>query len=453
MQRAVVPIRKVRHFMAYHASAKLSNLRPSPGTTFSMQSPTSSLIGSNRFALSGAVLLGVLLPDLLHPWAMGLLGHSPAWMIFGVRASLFGSILAIIIGHISLSRFTALPTIDAKTYILPSFLLGYGSILALLYASSTPFGHYHFFVSLMIVVPWYFALAVFRERRIKTHLALIGPNPQPLIAMLQNIEWTVLDVPVLPRAVSAIVIDSHSDLEPEWEHFIAEAVLQGVPVHDARHMREALTRRVEITHMTHNNFGSLLPALTYVRIKRIFDLLLAIPALALIAPVIVLFAILIKLESTGPVIFKQQRTGFRGKPFTFYKLRTMTHGSAGELFTQTGDVRITRVGAFIRKYRIDELPQIWNIIHGDMSWIGPRPEVVELAQLYEQNIPFYVYRHAVRPGISGWAAVHQGNVAQVDAATIKLQYDFFYIKYCSLWLDVLIGLMTVRTIITGFGSR
>ena len=439
--------------MTYQAPANLSSLRPDPATTFSTQSSSSSLIGSQRFALSGAVILGVLLPDLFHPWIMGLLGHSPAWMIFGVRASLFGSVLAVIIGHISLSRFTALPTIDAKTYIFPSFLLGYSTILALLYASSTPFGHYHFFVSFMIVVPWYFALAVFRERRIKTHLALIGPNPQPLIAMLQNIEWTVLDVPVLPRAVSAIVVDSHSDLQPEWEHFIAEAVLQGIPVHDARHMREALTRRVEITHMAHNNFGSLLPALTYVRIKRILDLLVAIPALVLIAPVMLLFAVLIKLESAGPVIFKQQRTGFRGNPFTFYKLRSMTHGSGGEHFTHADDVRITRVGAFIRKYRIDELPQIWNIINGDMSWIGPRPEVVGLARLYEQNIPFYVYRHAVRPGISGWAAVHQGNVAQVDAATVKLQYDFFYIKYCSLWLDVLIVIMTVRTIITGFGSR
>ena len=439
--------------MTYHAPAKISSLRPAPETTFSLHSPSASLIGSHRFALCGAVTLGVLLPDLLHPWVMGLLGHSAAWMIFGVRASLFGSIIAIIIGHISLSRFTALPTIDAKTYIFPSFWLGYSAILALVYASSTPFGHYHFFISFLIVVPWYFALAVFRERRIKTHLALIGPNPQPLIAMLHNIEWTVLDVPVLPRAVSAIVVDSHANLQPEWEHFIAEAVLQGIPVHDSRHMREALTRRVEITHMTHNNFGSLLPALTYVRIKRILDLLLAVPAAVLFAPVVLVFAILIKWESAGPVIFDQQRMGFRGKPFTFYKLRSMANEHDGSHFTQAGDDRITRVGSFIRKYRIDELPQIWNVIRGDMSWIGPRPEVVELARLYEQNIPFYVYRHAVRPGISGWAAVHQGNVAQVDAATIKLQYDFFYIKYCSLWLDVLIVLMTMRTIVTGFGSR
>ena len=131
----------------------------------------------------------------------------------------------------------------------------------------------------------------------------------------------------------------------------------------------------------------------------------------------------------------------------------MTHGNNGACFTADGDERVTGFGTFIRKYRIDELPQIWNIIRGEMSWIGPRPEAVDLADMYEKNIPFYIYRHAVRPGISGWAAVHQGNVAQIDAASVKLQYDFFYIKYCSLWLDVLIFLMTIRTVVTGFGAK
>ena len=439
--------------MTYLSPAKFRSVPPVHGTRFSLHAQQSSILSSHRFALAGAIIFGVIIPDLFHPWTLTFLGHSPAWTILGYRASLFGSIIAIIIGHISLSRFTSLPTIDAKTYIFPSFLLGYAAILALVYASSTAFGHYHFFVSFLIVVPWYFGLAVVRERRVKTHIALIGPNPEPIISMLQNIEWTVLDVPVLRREVSAIVVDSHADLLPEWEHFIAGAVLRGIPVHDARHIREVLTRRVEITEMAHNNFGSLLPAMTYIRVKRVFDLLLAIPALLLAAPLILIFGLLIKQESSGSAFFSQQRMGFRGIPFTVYKLRSMKSDSGGVHFTQADDVRITRVGAFIRKYRIDELPQIWNIIIGDMSWIGPRPEAVELAEMYEQSIPFYVYRHAVRPGISGWAAVHQGNVAEVDAATIKLQYDFFYIKYCSLWLDVLIVLMTVRTIVTGFGSR
>ena len=439
--------------MFHNGIGKMGSLRPAPDVTFSLHSQQFRWLTSNRFALSSAILLGVIIPELFHPWALSQLAHSPAWTIYGIRASFFGSIVSILIGHISLSRFTALPTIDAKTYIFPSFLLGYAVVLALIYASSTPFGHYHFFVSFAIVVPWYFTLAVLRERRVKPHLALIGPEPNPLIEVLQNVQWSVLKVPLLNESFSAIVVDSHFDLPPEWEHLVAEAVLQGIPVHDSKHMREALTRRVEITHMAHNNFGSLLPALTYVRIKRIIDLIFAIPAAILFSPLILCFAVLIKFESRGPMIFAQKRMGFRGKPFTVFKLRSMIHSEGGAHFTHQNDSRITRVGAFVRKYRIDELPQIWNIIRGDMSWIGPRPEAVALADLYEENIPFYVYRHAVRPGISGWAAVHQGNVAQVDAASVKLQYDFFYIKYCSLWLDVLILLMTVRTIVTGFGSR
>jgi len=218
-------------------------------------------------------------------------------------------------------------------------------------------------------------------------------------------------------------------------------------------MCEALSRRVEITNMAHNNFGALLPALTYLRIKRLFDLMIAIPAVVITAPIIALVCIAVWIDSRGSPIFIQQRVGYRGLPFKFYKIRSMVLDHGGASFTNASDPRITRIGTFIRKYRIDELPQIWNVLLGDMSWIGPRPEAVPLAQMYEASIPYYVYRHAVRPGISGWAAVHQGNVAEVDAASIKLQYDFFYIKYHSLWLDLLIVLMTIRTVLAGFGSR
>jgi lipopolysaccharide/colanic/teichoic acid biosynthesis glycosyltransferase len=125
----------------------------------------------------------------------------------------------------------------------------------------------------------------------------------------------------------------------------------------------------------------------------------------------------------------------------------------GNDYTLPDDKRITRVGRLLREYRLDELPQIINILRGDMSWIGPRPEAVALAEWYEREVPFYVYRHIVRPGLSGWAQVHQGNVAAVDAARVKLEYDFFYIKHYSFWLDVVIVLKTLRTIMTRFGSR
>ena len=114
---------------------------------------------------------------------------------------------------------------------------------------------------------------------------------------------------------------------------------------------------------------------------------------------------------------------------------------------------MTRLGRYLRKWRIDELPQIINIGGGEMAWIGPRPEALPLAEWYESQIPFYSYRHIVRPGITGWAAVNQGNVAEIDAATFKLQYDFYYIKHISPWLDILILAKTVRTVLTGFGAK
>jgi lipopolysaccharide/colanic/teichoic acid biosynthesis glycosyltransferase len=121
----------------------------------------------------------------------------------------------------------------------------------------------------------------------------------------------------------------------------------------------------------------------------------------------------------------------------------------------TGDLdpRITRVGAFLRKSRIDELPQLWNILCAEMSWIGPRPEAEVLSQWYVGEIPFYRYRHVVKPGISGWAQTNQGHVAEVGDIHRKLQYDFYYIKYFSPFLDVLILFKTVKTMLTGFGAR
>ncbi|TIP99650.1 MAG: sugar transferase, partial [Mesorhizobium sp.] len=117
------------------------------------------------------------------------------------------------------------------------------------------------------------------------------------------------------------------------------------------------------------------------------------------------------------------------------------------------DTRITRLGQFLRKSRIDELPQAINILRGEMSWIGPRPEALVLSKWYEAELPFYRYRHIVRPGITGWAQVNQGHVAAVDDVLEKLHYDFYYIKNFSPWLDVLIVFRTIRTMLTGFGAR
>jgi lipopolysaccharide/colanic/teichoic acid biosynthesis glycosyltransferase len=198
-----------------------------------------------------------------------------------------------------------------------------------------------------------------------------------------------------------------------------------------------------------------LPSLLYLRLKRLIDLFVAIVVAPLFLAGIAVAAIAIKLDDGGPVFFIQSRIGYRGEPFEVLKLRTMTVGAdrMGAKFTADNDPRITRVGRILRKFRIDELPQFINVMAGDMSWIGPRPEAVELADWYESKVPFYAYRHVVRPGITGWAQVNQGNVAEVEAATYKLHYDFYYIKHFSPWLDVLITAKTIRTMLTGFGSK
>jgi lipopolysaccharide/colanic/teichoic acid biosynthesis glycosyltransferase len=121
--------------------------------------------------------------------------------------------------------------------------------------------------------------------------------------------------------------------------------------------------------------------------------------------------------------------------------------------TKDDDARITRVGTFLRRHRIDELPQILNILKGEMSWIGPRPEAEPLARFYEKQIPFYGYRHMVRPGITGWAQVNQGHVVEVDDIRDKLSYNFFYIKNFSAWLDALIAARTIRILLFGKGAR
>jgi lipopolysaccharide/colanic/teichoic acid biosynthesis glycosyltransferase len=184
----------------------------------------------------------------------------------------------------------------------------------------------------------------------------------------------------------------------------------------------------------------------------ILFLLLSLP---IALPVAVVTALAIKIDSRGPLIFTQERVGEGGNIFRMHKFRSM-HVDAelgGARFAQSEDERVTRVGRFIRRYRLDELPQFANILTGQMSLIGPRPEQVGFVKQFEKEIPFYGYRHLVKPGITGWAQVNHGYAADEKETRTKLEHDLYYVKHFSIWIDVLIGLKTFRTIITGFGAR
>jgi lipopolysaccharide/colanic/teichoic acid biosynthesis glycosyltransferase len=197
------------------------------------------------------------------------------------------------------------------------------------------------------------------------------------------------------------------------------------------------------------------PVTAYVLFKRLLDLGLIIVFSPVVIPLMLVTAIIIKLESKGPVFFWQKRVGVHGKVFNMLKFRSMTTDSEddGSQFAQNGDKRVTRFGRLMRKMRIDEIPQLWNIIHGDMSLIGPRPEQVSFVQEFEKAIPRYASRHVVRPGITGLAQVEQGYVDDEDGTRTKLIYDLHYIDNLSLKMDIEIVGKTIYTMATGFGAR
>jgi len=193
----------------------------------------------------------------------------------------------------------------------------------------------------------------------------------------------------------------------------------------------------------------------YIGTKRAIDITAIVLALPIAILIAVITAVAIKLESPGAVFFWQKRVGMDGKVFNMLKFRSMTSDSEkhGSQFAQSNDMRVTRVGKFIRKFRVDEIPQLWNVLRGEMSIIGPRPEQESFVDEFNKNIPNYSLRHMVKPGITGLAQTEQGYVADAEATITKLEYDLYYIKNMSLLTDAQITLKTIYTIMTGFGAR
>ncbi|MEH7440153.1 sugar transferase [Neobacillus drentensis] len=190
----------------------------------------------------------------------------------------------------------------------------------------------------------------------------------------------------------------------------------------------------------------------YFVFKRVFDILFSIFGLVITAPVILMFGIFIKLETPGPVFFIQERVGLNGKNFNVLKLRSMGIDAEknGAQWAEKNDPRVTKIGAFIRKTRIDELPQFINVIKGDMSLVGPRPERPIFTEQFNREIPGFIDRLAVKPGLTGWAQVNGGyEISPKD----KLEYDRYYIKNLSITMDIIIILKTVKVCVTGNGAR
>ncbi|MGN5038434.1 sugar transferase [Aeromonas sp. 74A] len=362
--------------------------------------------------------------------------------------TLVGAFGAFLLTGIVLHRFLRYPGASPVAYMIPTVTTLYGALVGVLFFLRLPYSRQVVFESYLVALLccW---LVYFIGRRYRTpKYALLPFGAYMPLTEHHCVEWRLLEKPDLGKVrYDAVVADLRDEqLAGEWERFIARCALSHIPVYHIKQISEALTGRVKIDHLHENQLGSLLPSPVYAFFKRLLDILAALVAIPLFFPLMLVTAFLIKLESPGPVMFLQNRVGKGNKDFCIYKFRSMCKDSekAGAQFAQDGDMRVTRVGKVIRKLRIDELPQFFNVLKGDMSLIGPRPEQRTFVDQFEREIPFYMYRHIVRPGISGWAQVVHGYAADADDTRIKIEHDFYYIKHFSLWLDVLIVFKRLR---------
>ncbi|MCW6537268.1 sugar transferase [Sphingomonas lycopersici] len=407
-----------------------------------------------RFLLGGAFTL-ITLSHLM----LAAMVPNDQWSHSIALTTSIGSGIATCFSVMLAREITRYPGVEASAYLLPSFFICYGVLLTAFLLTRIGYSRPLLIANFAATLAWCIGIVAVSNRRVlKIGIVPEGRFEPLLTAPL--VSGILLDhVGDDHLRLDAVAADLQHDLSSHWERFLADCALRGLPVYHTKHLLESLTGKVELRHLSENNFGMLSPVSLFMTIKHTADWILALLMAIALLPVFALLALAIRMDSPGPVIFKQERVGYRGRIFTVYKFRTMfavpaENASAREAAkTRDRDHRITRVGAFLRRTRLDELPQILNILKGDMSWIGPRPEARVLSEWYEAELPFYRYRHIVRPGLTGWAQVSQGHVAEIADVQEKLYFDFFYIKNFSFWIDIVIVARTIMIIITGFGAR
>jgi lipopolysaccharide/colanic/teichoic acid biosynthesis glycosyltransferase len=413
-----------------------------------------SILARKRVQVISAALLAALLPWIIRSLFLPGRPLEPAAV-----NTLIANAAAVLLAFWMRMSIESYPGIRRAYVILPSALTAHGVSLAWFVLTRLPYDRVALVLGFLVHLTWLYSIFVSTALGVRRRIAVVPFGRIKLLKRISEVEWLVLTRPRLhdARGCQAIVADFNADLPEEWEAFLAEAALAGRIVYQVKQLSESLTGRVELEQLSENSFGSLVPARGYFYLKSAADFALALLLLPVALPLMAVIALAVRADSEGPALFRQKRVGHAGKPIIVYKFRTMRVAPVDDerraAITDHGDERVTRVGRTLRKFRVDELPQILNILKFEMSWIGPRPEADILSRWYQGEIPFYRYRHVVKPGISGWAQVNQGHVADVEQVHRKLQYDFYYIKYFSAWLDLLIFVRTLKTILTGFGSR
>lgn len=290
------------------------------------------------------------------------------------------------------------------------------------------------------------------SEEVREAIAFIRENPQVGYAVSHWIADGATAGEELRQALAhaqTLVVQARAMDDAIVARAVYVALPSGLRVFEFADFYEILFRKIPIGEINETWFirNIWLKRSLYRSIKAIFDRVVALVLVVLLAPLAVVIAIMIVLTSRGPIIYRQPRAGLQGAPFDIYKFRSMVCKHNNAPTTATRDPRITPVGRVIRATHLDELPQLFNVIRGEISFVGPRPESVSLAESYAA-LPYYEMRHTVRPGITGWAQVHYKASESIDEAHEKLKYDLYYIKNQSFVLDILIFLKTIRYFFT-----
>ena len=260
------------------------------------------------------------------------------------------------------------------------------------------------------------------------------------------------------QPLSGVVVGTQKGLSDQQVHSLMQLRLKGIPVYRLPDIWETLCYKLPSSLLEDEWFAfssgfNLVFCGHSLKIKGVMDIIVTGLLSLLVSPLMIFVGLIIKLDSPGPIFYSQLRTGLYGKPFRVYKFRSMYQDAEkrGAQWASQRDPRITRVGYWLRVLRIDELPQIWNVLCGEMSLIGPRPERPEFDVKLKEAIPYYEMRYLVKPGITGWAQVLYPYGSSLEDAYEKLSYDLYYIKNYSLWLDMVIVLKTIRVVLLGKG--
>lgn len=265
-----------------------------------------------------------------------------------------------------------------------------------------------------------------------------------------------LDTIIDEYKIEEVIVATDSDEMKDFYEVVNRLVGKDVELKIIPKLYDFLVGGVRVTSI----YGALLVDLFDVRlsesgknVKRLMDITVSAVAIVILSPLLLLVSLLVKITSEGPVIYKQERVGLKGKLFNIYKFRTMEHNSEGDVpqLSSVNDKRITKVGHVLRKYRIDEIPQFFNVLKGDMSLVGPRPERPYYERQIIEKVPYFKVIHKVRPGITSWGMVMYGYADTVDKMIERLKYDIIYLENISVTVDVKILIYTIRTVLTGKG--